>query len=102
MVVNWLKCIFNSNKKYVRNKNYPLKNIGINKKGLICHDLLKQKKLLRTKMTYSESEPGFNFAIYSASDFHSASESGSEFESGFSSVFMNLDICIFYTIFTLF
>ena len=44
-------------------------------------------------MTYSESE--FNFVINSASDFDSTSESGSESESDFSSVFMNLDICIF-------
>ena len=46
-------------------------------------------------MTYSESEAYFNFPINSASDFDSASESGSESESQFSSVFMNLDTCIF-------
>ena len=47
-------------------------------------------------MTYSESEPDSNFAINSASNFdYSSSESNSESESDFSSVFMNLDICIF-------
>ena len=53
----------------------------------------------RRKMTYSESESDFNFAINSASVFDSASESGSESESDFSSVFMNLGICIFYTLY---
>ena len=42
-------------------------------------------------MTYSESESDFSFAINSALDFDPASES----ESDFSSVFMNLDICIY-------
>ena len=53
-------------------------------------------------MTYSESEskPDFSFAINSASDFESCSESDSE--SDFNSVFINLDICISYPIFTLF
>ena len=37
-----------------------------------------------SKMTYSESESDFNFAINSASDFDSTSESGSESESDFS------------------
>ena len=46
-------------------------------------------------MTYSESESDFNFAINSASGFDSTSESGSESEFDFSSVFMNLDTCIF-------
>ena len=51
-------------------------------------------------MTYSESEPDFyNFVINSLSTFvpifsESKSESGGS-ESDFSSVFMNLDICIF-------
>ena len=51
-------------------------------------------------MSYSESEPDFsNFAINSASNFdptfsESKSKSG-ESESDFSSVFANLDICIF-------
>ena len=49
---------------------------------------------------YSESESDFSFAIHSVSDFDSASESGSnsesDLESDFSSVFMNLDICIFF------
>ena len=48
-------------------------------------------------MSYSESELYSNFAINWASDFNSASESNSEFYS--SSVFMNLDICIFFTLY---
>ena len=50
-------------------------------------------------MTYLESESDFSFAINSVSDFDSTSESGSESESDFSSVFMNLDICIFFTLY---
>ena len=50
-------------------------------------------------MTYSKSEPDFSFAINSGSDFDSASESDSESESDFSSVFMNLDICIFFILY---
>ena len=50
-------------------------------------------------MTYSESESDFSFAINSVSDFDSTSESGSESESDFSSVFMNLDICIFFILY---
>ena len=50
-------------------------------------------------MSYSESEPDFNFVINSASNFDPIfSESKSESddsESDFSSVFINLDICIF-------
>ena len=46
-------------------------------------------------MSYSESEPDFNFAINSASNFDSSSESNSESESDFSSAFMDLDICTF-------
>ena len=48
-------------------------------------------------MTDSESESDFQSAINSASDFDSTSESGSE--SDFSSVFMNLGVCIFFTLF---
>ena len=44
-------------------------------------------------MSSSESEPDSNFDINSASNFDYSSESNSE--SDFSSVFMNLDICIF-------
>ena len=46
-------------------------------------------------MSYSESEleTDSNFVINSASDFDSASESDS------SSVLMNLDICIFFTLY---
>ena len=54
-------------------------------------------------MTYSESESDFSFAINSGSDFDSAfksySNSESESESDFSSVFMNLDICIFFILY---
>ena len=46
------------------------------------------------KMTYSESESDFNFAINSESD---SSESGSE--SDFSSVFMDLDNSFFFTLY---
>ena len=49
-------------------------------------------------MFYSESESDFNFAINSLSTFAPIfSESKSEsddYESDFSSVFMNLDICV--------
>ena len=46
-------------------------------------------------MSYSESGPDSNFAISSALNFYSFSESNSESEPNFSSVFMNLDICVF-------
>ena len=48
-------------------------------------------------MSYSESGPDSNCAINSASNFHysSSSFSESESESDFSSVFINLGICIF-------
>ena len=50
-------------------------------------------------MIYSESEleQDFNFAINLVSDFGSDSESDSESDSDSSSVFMNLDICVFFT-----
>ena len=48
-------------------------------------------------MSYSESELDSNFAINSVSDFDSAPESDSESDS--SSAFMNLDICIFFTLY---
>ena len=46
-------------------------------------------------MSYSESGPDSNFAINSASNFGCSSESNSQSESDFSSVFMNLDISLF-------
>ena len=57
-------------------------------------------------MSYSESGPDPNLAINSASNFvptfsESKTESD-ESESHFSSVFLNLDICIFSPIFTIF
>ena len=51
-------------------------------------------------MFYSESESDFNFAIYSASEFDSASDSNSESGSDLDSVFMNLYIFFLYYIFT--
>ena len=48
-------------------------------------------------MSYSESELDSNFAINLVSDFDSASESDSEFDS--SSLFMNLGIRIFFTLY---
>ena len=54
------------------------------------YDLFKVNKL-----TYSESEPNFSFAINLVSDFHSASESESDSSLGL----INLDICIFFTLY---
>ena len=48
-------------------------------------------------MSYSESELDSNFAINSVLDFDSASQSDSESDS--SSAFMNLEICIFFTLY---
>ena len=50
-------------------------------------------------MSYSESEPDFNFAINSASNLDSFSESKSKSESDVSSVFMNLDFCVFFILY---
>ena len=47
-------------------------------------------KIIKSKMTYSESESGLNCTFNSASAFDSTSEFGSESQSDFSSVFMNL------------
>ena len=54
-------------------------------------------------MSYSESGPDSNFTINSASNFdpifsESKSESD-ESESDFNSMFMNLDICIFFALY---
>ena len=46
---------------------------------------------------YSESESDFDFAINLVSDFDSVSEY--ESESDFSSAFVNLDVCIFFTLY---
>ena len=58
-------------------------------------------KIIKRKMSYSESELDSNFAINSISDFVAVSESNSESESesDFSSVFMKLDICIFFILY---
>ena len=51
-------------------------------------------------MSYSESGPGSNVVINSASNFdYYCSES--ESKSDFSSVFINLHICIFFTLYLL-
>ena len=56
-------------------------------------------KMIKSKMTYSESESklesDFSFAINLVSDFDSASES----ESDFSLALMNLDIRIFFILY---
>ena len=46
-------------------------------------------------MSYLESELDFNFAINLVSNVKSTSEFNFESESDFSSVFMNIEICIF-------
>ena len=57
-----------------------------------------------SKMSFSESEPDFsNFAINLLSTFapifsESKSDSG-ESESDFNSVFINLDVCIFFALY---
>ena len=53
-----------------------------------------------SKMSYSESEPDFsNFVINSASTlspiFSESKSESDDFESDFSSVFINLDVCVF-------
>ena len=60
--------------------------------------------LLWATMTYSESEPDFsNFAINSLSSFapifSKCNSESDDSESDFSSVFINLDICIFFTLY---
>ena len=93
-------------KQGLARKNYSLKNMGINKKDLICPAISSKvtyskptkmhgSKLLRVKCLIQNQklEPDSNFVINSASDFDSASESDS------SSVLMNLDICIFFTLY---
>ena len=50
-------------------------------------------------MTYSESELDSNFVINSVSDFDSGSDPESDSESDSSSVFMNLDIRIFFNLY---
>ena len=54
-------------------------------------------KIINSKMSYSESELDSNFAINSVSDFDSASESDSEFDS--SSALMNLDNYFMFALF---
>ena len=71
---------------------------------LLLNDLFKVNKnvwvkIIKSKMTYSESELDSNFAMNSVSDFDSASDSDSESDSDFSWVLMNLDFLFFYFIF---
>ena len=75
---------------------------------LLLNDLFKVNqnvwvKIIKSKMTYSESESewDFSFAINLVSDFDSASEcySKSDSESDFSLALMNLDICIFFILY---
>ena len=54
-------------------------------------------KLIKSIVSYSESELDCNFVINSVSDFDSAFESYSDSES--SLAFMNLDICTFFTLY---
>ena len=50
-----------------------------------------------SKMSYSESEPDSNFLINSLSTFSESKSDDSE--SDFNSVFMNLDICVFFILY---
>ena len=50
-----------------------------------------------SKMSYSESEPDSNFAINSLSTLSETESDDSE--SDFNSVFMSLDICVFFTLY---
>ena len=54
-------------------------------------------EIIKSKMTYSESELDSIFLINSISDFDS--DSDSDFESDFRLAVMNLDICIFFILF---
>ena len=47
----------------------------------------------------SESDLDFSFVINSVSDFDSTYNSGSDSDSDFNSVFMNLDICVFFILY---
>ena len=57
--------------------------------------------IIKSKIPHpeSESELDSNFVINSVSDFDSASEFIFESESNSSSALMNLDICIFFTLY---
>ena len=54
-----------------------------------------------SKMPYSESGPDSNFAINLLSNFDSSESNfkSDDSESDFSSMFMNLDICVFFTLY---
>ena len=75
--------------------------MGTNKTGLICLAISSKNiliKIIKSKMTYSESGSDFSFAINSVSDFDFASETDSDTdsESDSSLAVMNQDICIFF------
>ena len=53
-----------------------------------------------SKMSYSESEPDFSNSLSTLQPIFSESKSESDdSESDFNSVFMNLDICVFFTLY---
>ena len=62
---------------------------------IICSKPTKmcEQNLIKSRMSYSESELDSNFVINS-------SESDSESEFDFNSEFINLDICIFFLLYT--
>ena len=78
-------CIFNTNKKYVWNKallkNHSPKKVEYVQPLAVKWIIQSQRnvwvKIIKSKMTYSESESDFSFAINSALDLDSASESES-------------------------
>ena len=78
--------------------------MGTNKTGLICLAISSKNiliKIIKSKMTYSESGSNFSFAINSVSDFDFASETDSDTdsESDSSLAVMNQDICIFFILY---
>ena len=87
IVISWTDknaCVFfNPNKAWL--KNYSLKKYRHRQKCI-------------SKMSYSESEPNPNSLSIFASIF-SKSESESDSESDFNSGFMNLRICVFFTLY---
>ena len=68
-------------------------NLGI----LNFKSLTFKKKQNMSKMSYSESEPDSNFVINSLSTLSETESDDSE--SDFNSVFMSLDIYIFFTLY---
>ena len=52
-----------------------------------------------SKMSYSESEPDFSNSLSNFVSIFSESKSESDSESDFNSVFLNLGICVFFTLY---